>query len=155
LITAVVAVNIVAVAAASAITYALITNNSARETTTPASTTPSYSDAEQAAAKDKVCRTFDDGERGSAGKGGVVVNGDLNVPIVLRKVNTVLTVSNALSSSAATPPDVAAAARKYIATASDLTTAALAAAPVDELVSLTQTGNAAMTSFSDVCGLPH
>ena len=152
LIAAVVAANIVAIAAASGLTYAITAHNTSEVATPPRS--PSYSAAEQADAKDKVCRTFDEGERGSAGKGGVVVNGDLNVPIVLRKVNSVLAVGNALSGAPATPPDVTAAAEKYVATATNLTTAALANAPVDELVRLTQTGNAAIADFSDACGLP-
>jgi len=47
------------------------------------------------------------------------------------------------------------AARKYLSTSTDLTTAALANKPVDKLVDLTKTNNSAMDSFAEVCGLPH
>jgi hypothetical protein len=114
---------------------------------------PRYSAAEQDSAKQNVCQAFDAGERGSAGQGGVVVDGQLNVPIVLRKLNTIVVVQNSLSP--ATPTDVSDAAKKYLATATALTTAALANAPVDELIQLTKTGNAAMDALVDVCGLPH
>lgn len=114
---------------------------------------PQYSAVEQASAKQNVCQAFDAGERGSAGQGGVVDNGNLNVPVVLRKVNTIVVVQSSLSP--ATPTDVSDAAKKYLATATALTTAALANAPVDELVQLTKSGNDVMNSFADVCGLPH
>lgn len=69
-------------------------------------------------------------------------------------MNSVLTVHNSLRSVPATPPDVVAAANKYIDTATALITAALTKAPMDDLVSLTKTGNAAMVEFADACGLP-
>ena len=81
-----------------------------------------------------------------------MVNGDLNIPFVVRKLNTIVAVQNSLSP--AVPSDVSDAAKKYIATATDLTTAALAHAPVDQLVELTKTGNAAVGALFDACGLP-
>jgi hypothetical protein len=112
---------------------------------------PQYSAAEQASAKQNVCHAFDAGERGSTA--AVVISGDLNVPTVLRMVNAHVAVENALSPAA--PTDVVEAARKYLATSTNLTTAALANEPVDKLVDLTKTNNSAMDSFAVVCGLPH
>ena len=82
------------------------------------------------------------GSAGYRGQGGMVTNGDLNIPVVLRKMNTIVAVNDSLSP--AVPTDVSDAAKKYVATATDLTTAALAHAPVDQLVQLTKTGNSAV-----------
>ena len=142
---------VVAAIAVTAVITAAIVKTSPQPAAAP--TAPQYSAAEQDSAKQNVCQAFDGGERGSAGQGGVVVDGQLNVPIVLRKLNTVVVVQNSLSP--ATPTDVSDAAKKYLATATSLTTAALAKAPVDELIQLTKTGNAAMDTLVDVCGLPH
>lgn len=146
---------VVAAIAITALVTAAIVKSSAAQTTAvqTAPAGPQYSAAEQDSAKQNVCHAFDAGERGSVGQGGVVVNGDLNVPIVLRKLNTIVVVQNSLSP--ATPSDVSDAAKKYLATATALTTAALANAPVDELIQLTKTGNDAMDALVDVCGLPH
>ena len=153
LATAVVAVNIVAVAATAAITYALTNHNTSNVTTTPSSVTPTYSDAEQSTAKDRVCQAFDSSVRGIEGSGGVLVNGDINVPVVLRKVNSVVAVENSISPS--TPDEVTTAAKDYVQTATDLSSAAFARAPADEVAKLTDVGNAATLRFADVCGLPH
>jgi len=145
---------VIAAIAVTAVITAAVVKTSPRPAAAPtAPAAPQYSATEQASAKQNVCQAFDAGERGSAGQGGVVVNGDLNVPIVLRKVNTIVAVQNSLAP--ATPTDVSDAAQKYLATATALTTAALANAPVDELVQMTKDGNAAMSAFVDVCGLPH
>lgn len=139
----------------TALVTAVIVKSSAeapRPAAPAAPSAPKYSAAERASAKQDVCQAFDAGERGSSGQGGVVDSGQLNVPVVLRKLNTIVVVQNSLSS--ATPTEVSDAAHNYLSTATALTTAALAGAPVDELVQLTKTGNSAMDSFADVCGLP-
>lgn len=118
--TAVVAVNIVAVAATAAITYALTNHNSSNVTTTPSSAT--YSDAEQTSAKDKVCQAFDTNQRGSAGQGGFIDRGELNVPVVLRAVNSAVSVRNALTSAASS--ELTSAVEDYVSTTLDLTSAA-------------------------------
>lgn len=153
LATAVVVMNVIAVAATAAITYALTNHNTSSVTATPSSMAPSYSDAEQSAAKDRVCQAFDSSVRGIEGSGGVLVNGDLNVPVVLRKVNSVVAVQNSMSPS--TPDEVTTAAKDYIQTATELSSAAFARAPANEVARLTDVGNAATLRFADVCGLPH
>ena len=112
---------------------------------------PQYSAAEQDSAKQSVCQAFEAGERGSTS--AVVTNGDLNIPTVLRMVNAHTAVQSALSP--ATPPDVTEAANKYLTSNLNLTTAALANKPVDQLNSLTVANNGAIDSIADVCGLPH
>ena len=101
--------------------------------------------ADAAAAKEKVCHAIDAGQRGIGDMGGIVTNGDLNIPVVLRKMNTIMAVNDSLSP--AVPADVSDAAKQYAATATDLTTAALAHAPVDQLVELTKTGNSAVDAL--------
>jgi hypothetical protein len=148
---------IAVIAATAAITYAVTRNtnapNATSPTATPAAGSPQFSAADQDTAKQRVCHVFDLSVRGKEGQGGVVVDGNLNVPLVLRKVNSVLAVQNALTP--ATPLEVAAAARKYIDTSMDLTTAAMSNASIDELTRLTTAGNNATYAFADMCGLPH
>ena len=112
---------------------------------------PQYTAAEQDSAKQGVCQAFEAGERGSTA--AVVINGDLNIPTVLRMVNAHTVVQSALLP--AVPSDVANAAHKYLTSNLNLTTAALASKPVDQLVDLTKTNNTAIDSLAEVCGLPH
>ena len=148
-------VNISSIAAAAAVAYAIGRDSVPVRADSPstAAASPGVSAADAAAAKDKVCHAVDAGQPGIAADGGVVTNGDLNVPTVLRKLNTVMAVNNSLS--AAVPSEVSDAAQKYLASSINLTTAALAHAPVDQLVELTKTGNAAVDALFDTCGLPH
>ena len=146
---------VVAAIAVTAFITAAIVKTSPRPAAAPtAPAAPQYSAAEQDSAKQSVCQAFDAGERGSAGQGGVVVDGDTQrshcaaeKSIPLWQCRTALT--------PATPTDVSDAAHKYLTTNTDLTTAALANEPVDELVDLTEDGNNAIDSFAEVCGLPH
>jgi hypothetical protein len=143
---------IAVIAATAAVTYAV-----ARDTNTPnataAATPPQFSAADQAAAKKRVCHVFDTSVRGQQGQGGLRLNGDLNIPIMLRRVNSVVAVENTLTG--ATPSDVADAARKYIDTSLDVTTAATGNVSVDDGNQLNDIANKAIDSFADVCGLPH
>ncbi len=149
-----VAVNVVAVAAAALITYSITKQNNTSMAATAASPNgPSYSDAEHNAAKDKLCHTFDSAVRGTGESDGLIVNGDLNIPVVLRKINSVAAVQNSLSP--ATPNDVAEAAKEYIQSAIDVSSAALAGKPASEVNRLTDAGNAATYALADSCGLPH
>jgi hypothetical protein len=152
-----VVVLIAVIAATAAITFAIARNTNAPSATPPNASqtpaTPQPSSADQAAAKQQLCHVFDVSVRGKEGQGGVIVDGNLNVPLVLRKVNSVLAVQNALTPAA--PPEVAAAAKKYIDTSMDLTTAAMSNAAIDELTRLTKSGNDATYAFADECGLPH
>ena len=144
-----------AIAVTAVITYTLTRENDGTPTqlTSPQAEERRSSTAEQAAAKERLCQVFNVSVRGKEGQGGVRVNGELNVPLVLRKVNSAVAVENTLTS--ATPPEVGSAARKYIETSLDLTTAALGNVHNDELIRLTNIGNSATYALADVCGLPH
>jgi hypothetical protein len=150
-----IAVNIGAIAAAAAVAYAIGRDSMPVHGDSPstAAASPGVSTADAAAAKDKVCHAVDAGQRGIAADGGVVTNGELNIPTVVRNLNTVVAVSTSLTP--AVPTDVSDAAQKYVASTIDLTTAALAHVPVDQLVQLTKTGNTAVDALLDTCGLPH
>ncbi|SOJ57057.1 hypothetical protein MSIMFB_04535 [Mycobacterium simulans] len=122
------------------------------EPTAPASPTPQFSPAEVSAAKDHLCKVFDLSVRGQEGQGGFRVQGNVNVPIVLRALNSASAVQNALTP--AVPSDVAAAARRYIATTLDVTTAAMGIASTPEVNRLTDVDGDAIDAFLDSCGLP-
>jgi hypothetical protein len=113
---------------------------------------PQFSPAEAAAAKDHLCQVFDVSVRGQEGQGGLRVEGNLNVPVVLRALNSASAVQNALVP--AVPRDVAAAAQKYVGTTLDQTTAAMGNAPTNEVNRLTDVRNDAMYTLLDSCGLP-
>ena len=146
------------IAVIAAITYGFVRNcnpeSSAPHAAAPTSQQPEASNSDPAGAKEELCRYFDIGVRGRSGQGGVrIASGDLNVPVVLRDLNSAVAVQNALS--AAIPPEVAAAARRYIHTVLDLTTAAMGTVSVDEMNRLTIANNNATDAFDDACGLPH
>jgi len=151
---------VAAIAGTAAVTYTLTrSETTAPPPPTPASPTPTaqapqYSAEEQAAAKQAVCKVFDDSTRGQQGQGGLRgPNGEINVAMMLRRLNSVVAVQNALKP--ATPPEVTAAARKYIRTSLDLTTAATGAASTDDGNQLNDIANTAIFAFADVCGLSH
>jgi hypothetical protein len=153
-----VVVVIAAIGATAAISCAIGQSNSvppsnARVTTAaPAVPAPQFSQADVAAAKQHICGVFDDSTIGQAGEGGFRTNaGAVNMPLAMRVVNSVVAVENALAP--ATPPDVLAAAKKYIDTNLAVTTAALGTSPTDELNRLGDTANDATYAFADVCGL--
>ena len=95
---------------------------------------------------------FDDSSRGQKGQGGVLVNGELNTPVLFRNLNSAVAVLNSLTP--ATPENVASLAHKYVDTTLDLTTAAAGAVGVDELNHLTVVANQATYALADACGLP-
>ncbi len=117
-----------------------------------ASPTPQFSQAEVSAAKDHLCKVFDLSVRGQEGQGGFRVQGNVNVPIVLRALNSTSALQNALTP--AVPSDLAAAARRYIAATLDVTTAAMGNAPTSEVNRLTDVDGDAIDAFLDSCGLP-
>lgn len=114
--------------------------------------TPQFSPEEVTAAKDHLCRTFDMSVRGQEGQGGLRNQGDLNVPLTLRSVNSVLAVQVALVP--AVPVDVANAARAYITAELDATTAVMGNTPAAGVNRLTEISNDALYKLIDVCGLP-
>ena len=96
---------IAAIAATAAITYAVTRNTNAPSATPPPAPTvqaPQFSAAEQNAAKDQVCHVFDVSTRGTISEGSVRTNGQPNVPVVLRAMNSAVAVQNALKPAA--PP---------------------------------------------------
>lgn len=117
-----------------------------------ASPTPQFSPADAAAAKAHLCQIFDTSVRGQQGKGGLRVEGNLNVPVVLRSVNSALAVQTALVP--AVPADITSAARNYITTTLDVTTAAMGDTPTPEVNRLNDISNDAINALLDVCGLP-
>jgi len=150
------------IAATAAITYSATkqdnTTPSAQTPTpapsaTPAGPQPQYSPADQAAAKQRLCQVFDISTRGQEGHGGLRVNGQPNIPVVLRDLDAVVGIQSALSP--ALPSDVAAAAKKFIDAKVDLTNAAMGTSPVEEVNRLTNFANAATDGLADACGLPH
>lgn len=143
----------------AAITYIALDGARSPSSSTPPSvaapsspTAPRFSAAETAAAKAHLCQTFDVSVRGQEGQGGLRVEGKVNVPIVLRALNSASVVQNALVP--AVPSDVAAVARKYVSTTLDATTAAMGNTPTSEVNRLNDISNDATNALLDACGLP-
>jgi len=153
-------VAVVAVAAAgagAAATYALVGKDSTSQPSAGSSTstpvaTPQVSADDAARAKDNLCHLFDVSVRGQEGQGGLRVEGNLNVPVVLRALNSAAAVETALVP--AVPPAVTEAARKYVSTTFDQTTAAMGNVPASEGNRLTDVRNEAISGLLDACGLP-
>lgn len=151
----------VAAAVGSAVTY-LITGGYASPPAAPQTVavspsptppTPQFSSTDVAGAKENLCHVFDVSVRGQEGQGGVrVAGGGVNAPMVLRALNSASAVQNTLVP--AVPPDVASAARKYIDTTLDQTTAAMGNTPTSEVNRLTDVRNDAINALVDACGLP-
>ncbi|KAA1248293.1 hypothetical protein F0Q45_21405 [Mycobacterium simiae] len=118
----------------------------------PAPAVPQFGPGEMASAKQHLCHVFDEGVRGQEGKGGFRVEGNLNIPLTLRALNSASAVQNALVP--AVPTDVASAARTYVSATLDVTTAAMGNTPTPELNRLTDVSNDAIYAMADSCGLP-
>lgn len=152
---------VAAIAATAAITYALSHGSDSPPTpsaepalTSPGASsapTPTYSQAEQSAAKAKLCHVFEASVRGQEGQGGIVVNGEPNIALILRTVNSVVAVQNTMNP--AVPESLKATVQKYVETSTDLTTAALSKTPIDELTRLTEVNNDATYALADECGV--
>lgn len=95
---------------------------------------------------------FDLSVRGQEGQGGFRVQGNVNIPIVLRALNSASAVQNALGP--AVPADLATAARKYIGTTLDVTTSAMGSTPTSEVNRLTDVDGDAIDAVLNGCGLP-
>lgn len=142
------------VAVTAAITYSVARQPSAGTAATGSAiaTTPTASVEQQAAAKNRICELFDAGTKGLAGKGGVRVEGQLNIPVVLRMTNSAAAVNSALTP--AVPVEVAQAAREYVARVFDLTTEATGEGNIETLGRRNDDAIKAIDSFLGVCGLP-
>ena len=143
----------------AAITYFALNGARSSSTSTPppavaptSPTTPRFSAAEAAAAKERVCQVFDVSVRGQQGQGGLRVEGVLNIPVVLRALNSASVVQNALVP--AVPADITMAARSYLSATLDQTTAAMGNTSTSEGNRLTDIRNEAMYALLDACGLP-
>jgi hypothetical protein len=119
----------------------------------PPPVTPQFSLGETAAAKHNLCHVFDVSVRGQEGQGGLRLQGTVNVPVVLRALNSASAVQNALENPAV-PGDVASAARKYVSATLDETTAAMGNTPTSESNRLTDARTDAIYALLDACGLP-
>ena len=141
-----------AIAVTAGATTAIV-RSSASTQISPIPTEPHYTVAEQQAAKDNVCRVFDASTNGQAGKGGMRIDGQLNMPLAIRTLTGIVALQDALTLPV--PRDVSDAARRYVAAALELTTAA-----TDPRVSseegnrLNDADRQAIFTLSDVCGLP-
>lgn len=142
---------IIAVVSTAVVTYA-ITRPEQAEPVTSGPTEPQYSALEQSAAKDRVCTLFDLSLRGQEGQGGLINNGEVNVPVMVRRINSVVAVLNALNP--ATPADIKEAAQRYIDTSLQLTSAAAGKISIDEGNRLNDLANQAIFAFADACGVP-
>jgi hypothetical protein len=145
---------VVAIAATAAITYAIA--HSAPSTSAAASAAPSaptFTAAQQADAKQALCHTFDVSTAGSQSQGGARVNGQPNLPMLLRTLSSTVSIQNAIVP--ATPEDVTGLARRVVSTNLDLMNAALGLAKVDEVNRLTDASSEAIYALADACGLPH
>jgi hypothetical protein len=142
---------IAVIAATAAVTYAVARNADAPKASpgTPASS--QFSASDQATAKQTVCEVFDVSVRGQQDQGGVRINGQPNLPLILRSLNSVVAVQNALTP--AVPQDVATAARRYIDANLKLTTATTGVTPIEEVNHLNEAANDATFAFADACGL--
>ena len=101
---------VVSAAVGSTVTYlATHGDNPAPAPTQPSAAAPSapavpqVSPGDAAAAKQNLCQVFDVSVRGQQGKGGFRVEGNPNVPMLLRALNSTSAVQNALVP--AVPPD--------------------------------------------------
>lgn len=145
-----------AIAATAAITYALVRSTTAAATGVepPLTVAPAqqYSADEQAAAKQHLCSVFDASTKGQEGQGGLRIDGDPNAPLLLRKLTGIVAVESAMTKA---PNEIAGVARNYIDANLDQMNAALGAASVDDINTLTTSANEATYALADACGLPH
>jgi hypothetical protein len=149
---------VVAMAATAAITYAIASNgdsgSSQGKSTSapPAETSAPVSGGNGASAKTQLCQAFDAATRGADSQGPIATDGALNVPVVLRTINSAALVQNSITSQV--PDDVANTARSFIAGQLKLVAAATGHASTEELARLNDASNAATDRFADACGLP-
>jgi len=143
---------IAVLAAVFTATAALTAGTTYALTRTPATGTSSADlSSDQAQAREHLCAVFDTATKNAKGKGGVMADGTLNVPVALRALNRAVALRDALSP--AVPADLAAATHTYITGTLDLTTAATAGEPVPVLEKLNTASNNNRKKVSELCGL--
>lgn len=145
---------VVAIAATAAITYAIAHSASNTSAAAPAApSAPTFTPAQAADAKQALCHTFDVSTAGGQGQGGARVNGQPNLPVLLRTLSSTVSIQNAIVPE--TPEDLAGLAHRVVSTNLDLMNASLGLAKVDEVNRLTDASTAAIWALADACGLPH
>jgi hypothetical protein len=146
---------IAVVAATAAITYGVTraTNSDNGITPSAAPDQPEFSASDHAAAKQHLCEVYDSTTRGIMSQGPIRTDGEPNLPVVVRAMNAVLAIQNALTP--AVPSDLAKTVQHYIDAALDVTTGATNHMPTDEFNKLNSTANDASYAIADACGLPH
>lgn len=144
---------VIAIAAIAAITYAIAHSAGTSTAAAPTPSEPTYTAAQQAAAKQAVCSAFDVSSKGIASQGGARVDGQPNIPMLLRTLSGTVSMQNALVP--ATPADVAEPARRVVQTNLDLMNAALGQANINEVKAANDASNGAVDALLSACGLPH
>jgi len=141
------------IAATAAITYG-VTRKTPANAALPSgsSTQPTYSAADQAATKKRICDTFDMATREQEGQGALVTNGQANITAAVRSLNDVAAIQNVITPSL--PANVVTAAQKYIDANLYLATDALGNASIEEGNRLNKIANDATFTLADVCGCP-
>jgi len=149
---ATVVLTVVAIAITAAVTYAIARAGSSTATSSADPAPPTYTAAEQADARQAVCNAFDATTANQQAQGGVIVDGQPNVPVMLRKSAGAVTIVQALVP--ATPETVTASARQYVTANLNLLNAALGQGSLDQIKNLTDSTNDATSALADACGLP-
>jgi hypothetical protein len=144
---------VVAIAATAAITYAITHSASTSAVALPAPSEPTFTAAQTTDATQALCHTFDVSTAGGQGQGGVRVDGQPNLPVLIRTLSSTVAIQDAIVP--ATPEDLAVLAQKVVSTNLDLTNAALGLAKIDEVNRLTDASTTAIYALADACGLPH
>jgi hypothetical protein len=149
---------IVAVAATAAITYSIARNDGSAHSSaassppSPTDTSAPVASGDGAAAKTKLCQAFDSATRGAETQGPIATDGALNIPVLLRTINSAALVQNSITPQV--PENVANAAQSFIAGQLELVAGATGHASTEQLVQLNDASNAATDRFADACGLP-
>lgn len=142
---------VVAIAATAAITYAIA--HSAPNTSAAGPAAPTFTAAQQADAKQAVCRAFDVSSRGMDTQGGARTDGNPNLPMLLRMLSGTVSIEQAVTP--ATPDDIAGLAHSVVTTNLDLLNAALGQASIGDVQKATTVSNDAVYALADACGLRH
>lgn len=150
-------ITVAAVAATAAITYSITQSaaSSAATENTPApadeTPAPTFTSAQADAAKQAVCQAFDVSSKGMQTQGGARLDGQPNLPMLLRKLSGTVSIQNAMAP--ATPADVAEPAQEVVKTNLDLMNAALGQANIEEVQRATDASNDAIDALVSACGL--
>ncbi len=147
-------ITVAAIAATAAITYSITRSapsSAATPSAAPEPTAPTFTAAQRTDAKQAVCQAFDVSSKGMQTQGGARLDGQPNLPMLLRKLSGTVSIQNALVP--ATPADVAEPAQQVVKTNLDLMNAALGQANIDDVQKATDASNDAIDALVSACGL--